>query len=282
MIGVYHEGMRLAVVPLAVSALAACGESLSGLSSDPPPDAGAEAASVADATAPSDADLGDSGADARTEAGAARFCTTLSPAPVFCDDFDDTTPLEQNWALGLINGSATKTGGNLLITNPALATSTDESTAYVARSMMRPATIEVSFAFFADAQTTFRRSMVQLTTSNGSAFYHVEVNLAGPNELRLDEYAEPGFDGASYFAVVRPLTVSAALGAWKKVRIEVTHEGSPRARLWFEGAQSPTMDVALTPTVVSPTVRIAVGTGIVRGPMAASGMRLDDVVIRTK
>jgi hypothetical protein len=279
---VYHCAMRLVFVPLALCAFAACGESLSGLASDAPPDAGAEG-SLADGDAKADADVGDAPADSAVDGqpDAGPFCTSVSPPPAFCDDFEDSSPLEQNWALGLNNGSATKTGGNLLITNPALATASDDSTAYVERSMPRPSTIEVSFAFLADSQTTFKRSATHITTSSGTAFYNVEINFIGPNELRLDEYAEPGFDGASYFSVLHAANVS-IVGAWKKVRLEVTHEGSPRARLWFADAQFPSLDVPITPTVVSSTVKVSIGTAIVRGPMAASGMRFDDVVIRTK
>jgi hypothetical protein len=277
--------MRAVFVLSAVAAALAfaCGDSLSGLTSNAGDDGGASDAGGTDGGVALDANIGDSSSASDADSGAGAFCSTLTPAPEFCDDFDDTMPLAQKWnTITADKGAATKMNGALRLTNDALVSMTDEGKVWVSRSLPRPPTIEVSFAFFTDAQTTFPRSLANVRLESGSAFYQVETWLgANMTEISVEEWAQPGLGDAGSLST-KVAFEGNVVGQWKNARLEITFQGSPRAKLWIDNAAFPNIDMPITPTITSTMAEVQVGAIYLRGPMAASGYSLDNVVIRAK
>jgi hypothetical protein len=110
----------------------------------------------------------------------------------------------------------------------------------------------------------------------------VEVWLgANTTEISVEEWAQPGLGDAGSLATKQAFDGN-VVGQWKNARLEITFEGSPRAKLWIDNAQFPNIDMAITPTITSTTAQVTIGSIYLHGPMAASAYSLDNVVIRAK
>lgn len=270
--------MRLALAPTIAIAAVACGESLSGLAAPPPDEAGAPDSGPSDAGTTNDGAPNDAGA---TDADAARFCMSLIPAPDFCDDFDDGQPLAPSWVTTANNATVAKSNGAASIETPLLADGV-VARGTIGRASPRSGTLEVTFKLRADQVPLKSLTAANITVSSGNAFYDIQLALLAGTEISLAEYAEPGFDGNPYFSSGSTPFAADYVAKWRTIRIEVTLEGTPRARLFYDDGPFAVIDKAITPTVISNMATVSLGVSFLRGAAKPTVLRYDDVVIRLK
>jgi hypothetical protein len=184
----YGEGsvMKLPALGLVAATLAA-GAVAAGCSEETFATVASDA-SVADAT--SDASIADAGAD--VDAGP--FCEGFTPAPLFCDDFDDGEPAEFGWSFNDIKPA----GSGTMIVDPI-------------ESRSPPASLDVrnGTTTGVNVQTWLGRTLVApLSVKNATLDYDVfveDITQAVDVKLSLLVFDEPSVPGDyAVFFTVKP------------------------------------------------------------------------------
>ena len=248
-------------------------------------DATADGANGADAPQPGDDDAtgptdgavaSDGGTDAGTDGNTSRFCASLSPAPLFCDDFDQTDggalAVGTTWdQISSLNGAATLSQGqhlsspdSMLVTTVGGASDYD-CAAYRAfqKDSAKPYVYTFSFdVFVAQADLTDTSDAVlsafQLYTSAG-ARYDLELEAsyaaaAGAFDVDLTEgYHE--VDGGNS-TTDHPSTVQIPFATWTPVTLVLTI-GDPLAGAF--AANSAKWTIANVTTTYTPTLGLSDG-----------------------
>lgn len=253
--------------------------SLDGLSGPPsPPETGADAADAMTADA---GDAGDAGKDG------GRFCASLAPSPMFCDDFDDEGPFAQwteqrvsaggtvvrdrgasrsppNSLLTVAPGSATSGGAALLaLTSPTAVRrvrfaydmrvdARDPQTGYAEVSYLNFGSPDRLYAFyvrlFADPARTTTFTAEAYLPDGGVPQHNVE--LAG----------DPKFTD------------------WMRVVVDLDLRNAPHVAVTVDGALAG--ETALEPSLYPPSVAtVGPGIGYAASPSGGWKLRYDNVTV---
>lgn len=203
------------------------------------------------------------------------FCASLSPAPLFCDDFDEGAALASPWdqlsstggSEALSSASCVSSPDAMLVTvNPNASVNAIDLAGYKSFTSKQGAsgTAMLTFELKINAADTSSASDVILGAIqlwNGSAYFDVELEafyVSSSNDFKvsMSEYGSTG-SYVQHFA-----TSHVPLGAWTKVAIGITLPaaagGSAPATLSLNGSNvvSVTVDV----TTSDPIPEILVGT----------------------
>lgn len=222
---------------------------LDGLAEDGDTDAGVEVAAEADAARPTDGGAGEDAAPPGDAAAIdAGFCSWLSPAPDFCEDFD-TPPLSGAWRLRVDDGGALGVDDQISSSAPSSL-----------RAIMVPPTGEEAcrsaygdhkLAVAYDALVRVEAD-VRLGDGEGGGYPHedVAVNrtilasgagagacqyffLVRPGQAKL--VVQPSTDGGSVTIVT--LREALARDGWTRVALEIGDAdvpGEAHVSVWFD------------------------------------------------
>lgn len=217
----------------------------------------------------------DAGKDVGPPKDAGPFCTTLSPKPTFCDDFDGLD-LSQTWdqrlavaGSGVARDGAEVTSGALALLATSKATSTGEPVTALVRKTIGGTPTNVRFAFAMRPEAApptlgvLWYATLDLSTAHLFTFYLRDPS-GGP---ALVEQAAGGVE------VRTPLPLPPA-DAWTRVEVDADL-GAKTLTVRYDGAK--VIDaVAIVAGVQDPTIRLGV---LGNGPAAAYAVRFDDVVL---
>jgi hypothetical protein len=229
-----------------------------------------------------------------TEASTTSFCASLSPAPVFCDDFD-VHPLPGIWdtltqtggTVALDTGASVSPPRSLLATDSALATGQSLDAALLKRFTLPapPTTISWSFQLQPVAVDTTAAAALVLASldfvDTPGNRYSVQFTLeqdGGPVRLRLEEQSGLLDGGSSY--VPHTLPDSLPLGAWTDVRLVMTRSGPTTASVQVSFGS--TTELATTPlsmNVDATTLQMVIGSRYEFEPSQGWTTRYDNVVL---
>jgi hypothetical protein len=264
------------------AAAGACGSSGGG---GEPTEAGAappeDASPVEDRAAPP-ADAGSDAPDAAPDAGPG-FCASLSPAPKFCDDFDDGD-LADDWTVStaragfsrlLLDTAEVKSApASLRAESNAIASVGDSANASLRKTVL-VASSHIRLAWSAKLPVTS-------ITTGAVAICGVDValNRFYTLWLRDEDAASPSaslveeIDGAVTARHV--LGQPPPAGAWTRIAVDLDLANG-RASVSFDGAKA--LDsVAITPGAGS-EVTVRLGNVYVKGPQPKFVGNYDDVVL---
>jgi hypothetical protein len=244
---------------------------------------------ASETSACTDAAVSDSGAgdEGRGDAGSAAlgpFCSSLDPAPRFCDAFD-VGALGKEWskltqgsgATLLVDGDVgARSPPGVIVRIPAVSADPAPS-AYLTRSFTETTrTAHLAFAIWPDDVTgkTSGAPAAVLQVSRGNETSELQLVLASRPYVK-----EIGFDadGQVSFGRDHALSVPLSTGRWTRVEIELVLEGAPRASARFDGET--TFDTFLTGTWTPGPLAALVGVVFAEPPTAALTVRYDDVTV---
>jgi hypothetical protein len=274
-------GLICVAASLACGALGfGCGSSGTPVESEPDPDAGADAAPPADGPTP-ELDAGPDAADARNDAvvPGGRWCTKLSPAPRFCDDFDDGD-LTNDWT------QSAAPAGAVLELDDSMSTSAPASFHVIAKPVMVAAANNVllrttMFGAVKHGKLAFSLFLPSVTFTKGAiaiAQFYVTLNdvytlyLRGPDDAANIPMLEELVAGV---VTRHMLTALPAAGAWTRVMIDLDLTGG-KATVAF-GAQKALDAVPIT-TLAGSEATVRLGA-IIDGPADQFEARFDDVIV---
>ena len=239
-----------------------------------------------------DAAGGDSGAaDARDDASlpaGASFCARLSPAPLFCDDFDER-PLAASWdSVVAVEGVvALYADASRSPPRSMWVTTTTQSDlglqAYVVKAFApwtaRPmtATLDVDVRVDRASAADLPLVAIQLLEAAGK-LYEVQLRASGAGASLATTFREHTRDGTSDAVSDRGLAHAIEVNAWIHVQIQLTYRivAGSRARVSVDGAV--VLDAPISPSTIGGTPRVALGVTGVYGPTEPWAIRYDNAV----
>lgn len=264
-----RRGLGLVFIGLSATA-AACG-------SRGTPDLPAPEDAAVEGGSPPGTDAG--GIDAAPDAPSRGFCVSLSPAPKFCDDFDDGL-LSNGWdqltivpgSDGAIDGTSVRSKPGAFLVETRAAGDNDVAHVHLRKSVVgRPAramlTFSVRMADTAPAIGAVAIATLDMATNHLFTLY-----------LRDDDAVRPGpalveIAGGARSRLALPRVPAA--DTWTRVTLDVDLLGG-RARVTYDGALVAEGAIASVPGAVDPTARVGV---YAFGPLPAQTARFDDVVL---
>lgn len=253
--------------------LLGCG---STLDIDPPGTAEPADAAPADAESPFDA--GEGGLDAAPDAPKPTgYCATVSPAPRFCDSFDDGDAANgwqvstvSNGQLSLETGMFRSGPASLAVDTPLITSSSNANVSL--RTTVNGSGNRVRFAvsaYFSGvtfAQGAFGVATVDVSSSHYFTLWLRDVD-ASPTAV-LEE-----LDGSTRTRNV--LTSLPAAQTWTRLEIDLDL-GAGTGKMTWDGATAWSGAIAAKPAL-DPTIRI--GAVYVNGPAPAFSALYDDLVL---
>ncbi|MBX3219930.1 MAG: hypothetical protein KF795_05375 [Labilithrix sp.] len=259
--------------------LGACG----GGDDDPPAAEEADAAELTEASPPpEEAGLEpvEAGIDARPDARPRSYCAKLTPAPRFCDDFDDGD-VADDWAvLTVLNGAAdldtsTSTSAPASFAVATLPVSGTQSAHVHLRTTANGAPaghVVLSFDLMLET-ATFTQGVVAIATLDVSANHFFTLYLRdGDPDAPAATLEETSAGGTTRHV----LSTLPAPGAWTRATLDLDLAASTATVRW--GAET-ALDAApiVAGAAKDPTIRI--GAVYVYGPAAPFRARFDDVTL---
>ena len=256
-------------------------------------DAGSDAGTLADASANESG--ADDGGDATTNLG---YCASLSPAPLFCDDFD-TLDLAQKWdGVHTLGGLPSRTTGNFTSPPYGLRVHVDpvdantQLWAVVAKSFTaldsRPVHGSASFALRvteADTNANALTIVWALHYDSGPSFWELQVVATYNGSVVSLLFIETGNDAVTgNFYREQSFGHTMGLAEWHRLRVVITlgrvgqlPVGANSAQVFLDG----TLEVAmpLVYKVVAATPQLFLGTGYVHRPSTPWNLVYDDAMI---
>lgn len=282
-----HEARDAASTPVVGSDGAVLGEAGHAgdddAASPPPDDAGAVDSTVADTSAPVDAPVGTS------------FCNGLSPAPLFCDDFDESTSLPKWDSLGSKNGANVVDA--LLSKSPAQSVASSSVTVsngavdvglYKMFSQLTGSVrLEtLSFDMYLDTIDSAHSALAVVgalalrNTTNGLHELQFVLTMSNGKVLAtFPEYTEPGDGGATGF-IAHNLNIEIPMKTWTHIAMELDL-ASPNGgagnleRIYIDGNQ--VASIVLSLTVKDPAPQVVLGLSYVSPPSDPWTVRYDNV-----
>lgn len=254
-----------------------------GGASDAHPGDGADAAALEDAAPPLDeAGPGIEPPEAGPDAKPTRrtYCATLTPAPRFCDDFDDGVLADDWTALTAVNGEAdldptTSTSAPASFVLGTAPIGTDES-AHVHLRTTAAGTpnghVVLSFDVLLEA-VTFTQGVVAIATLDVAANHFFTLYLRDGDADAPAATLEETAPGRTTRHVLSTLPTP---GTWTRATLDVDLAAATATVRWntvvaLDGA--PIVDVPAK----DPTIRI--GAVYVYGPAASFGAHFDNVTL---
>jgi hypothetical protein len=229
-----------------------------------------------------------------TEASTTTFCASLSPPPMFCDDFD-VHPLPGVWdgltqtggTVALDTGASVSPPRSLLATDSPLGTGQSLDAALFKHFTLPspPTTLSWSFQLQPVAVDTTTGTALVLASldfvDTPGNRYSVQFTLeqdGGPVRLRLEEQSGLLDGGSSY--VPHSLPDSLPLGKWTDVRLVMTRSGPTAASVEVSfGSTTELATTSLSMNVDATTVQMAVGSRFETEPSQGWTTRYDNVVL---
>ncbi|MCW5833734.1 MAG: hypothetical protein KIS78_15125 [Labilithrix sp.] len=280
-------GSRVGVLALLAAGVA--GAVVQGLwacggASDGPPGAGeADAAELEEASTPIE-EAGpatpDAGADAKPSDPPKTFCATRTPAPRFCDDFDDGD-LRDDWSvLTVLNGEAdldptTSTSAPAsFVVGTAPIGGTQSAHVHLRTTAGGAPTGHVVFSFDVLLEAvTFTQGVVAIATLDVAANHSFTLYLRDGDADAPAATLEENSPGSATRHVLSALP---AAGAWTRATIDVDLPAATATVLW--GTET-ALDAApiLAGAAKDPTIRV--GAVYVYGPAASFGAHFDNVTL---
>jgi hypothetical protein len=247
---------------------------------------------VRDAPTPSDtgpaAEAGDAG-----EGGLPAFCASLSPRPVFCDDFDEH-PLPGVWdtltqtggTVTLDNAASVSPPKSLLAKDSALQPGQPLDSALRMHFSLPPPPTTFVWDFWiqpvaVDTGTTAAIVFASIDFTDGASNrYSVQFTLfqnGGPLGVRMEEQSGFADGGSSYTA--HPLPDPLPIGKWTDLRLTLTRTAatSASARVTFDSAVE--MDAPIGMTVNGSTLQMTIGSSYETEPSQGWTIRYDNVTL---
>ncbi len=268
-------------VLFAMLTCAACGSS-SGGGAAPGDDAGVDAPPppAGDDGGPPSEGGGADAADANVDAGS-RFCASLSPAPRFCDDFDDVDPMTKKWdqqtylpgisALSIDETQFTSAPASLLVTT--MARPAGEGSVGSLRKTVNgtPLRAKLVFSMRASATTWTQGaySVANIDASNDHFYtlYFRDDDFANGQKASLKETV-----GST--DTYHPLSKVPPPNVWTRITVELDAEAGKATVLY--GAETVLDATIASFTMSDPTFRV--GSPYMIGPTDAWNVNDDDVV----
>jgi hypothetical protein len=231
--------------------------------------------------------------DVTQEVGPLGFCGSLSPAPRFCDDFDEH-PLPGVW------DSMDQVGGNLsldttgfvsppralLATNSALQSGQPLDAVLRKRFSLPspPTTFTWGFSLqpvMPDPSTGAAAVVLSLdfTDSPGNR-YSVQFTMeqdGGSIRLRLEEQSGFVDGGVSYVPHVLPDPLP--VGQWTSVQVVLTRSAATTASVHVSFGSATELDASLAMTVDATTLQMSVGSSYETTPSQGWTTRYDNVTL---
>jgi hypothetical protein len=282
----------LAASAVSAASLASCSilTSSDGLAGGITPDGAVDdgAAGSAPDAAPGDSGAADAHDDDASVATGASFCARLSPAPLFCDDFDEH-PLATSWdsvvavegVVALYADDSRSPPRSMWVTT---GTQSDLGLqAFVVKAFAswtaRPmtATLDVDVRVDRATATDLPLVAIQLLEATGK-LYEVQLRASGTGASLATTLREHTRDGTADAVSDRGLAQSLGVNAWSHVRIELTYRivAGGRARVSIDGVIA--LDAPVSPSTIGGTPRVALGITGVYGPTEPWAVRYDNAV----
>jgi hypothetical protein len=264
-------------------------------------DVGVDGRNARDADLPDVAPTLDGGSDSDGDASFnVGYCASLSPAPLFCDDFD-TLDLPQNWDEVNTQGGLPARTMNDFTSPPyglgmhvdALAAGAPLSATVVKKFPTlagRPVHGTASFALrMTDVDTSANPAVVvwALHYEAASSFWELQVVAVSANGGRVGLlFVETGSDALTgNFYSSQTLGHTMAVSEWHRLRVVATlarlgtkpPAGVNSAKIFFDGALDATLP--LTGPIVISEPHLVLGTGYVNEPSMPWGFVYDDAMI---
>jgi hypothetical protein len=242
--------------------------------------------SAASDGAPSDAGAGDArpgdGGDAA--ASDAGFCASLSPAPMFCDDFDTPDAGFTKWTLDY------EFGGGTIAIDSAESHSPPSSLLVSTPSSANPAGGRLTFSPPGTAKHVHFGFDLKIDMSDPQSGYaevgYVVFTGAFKDDFYLDLHTDPtnnGFTTEAYpdgSPVTHELILpnSTTLAGWKRVVIDVDLATAHSVTMTVDGVM--VVQQALEPELYLPgTLEVRPGIGYTGAPSNGWALRFDNVTI---
>lgn len=226
---------------------------------------------------PDGAEPQDTGTTREAEASAppVGFCAGLTPTPLFCDDFDEGTPIAAPWdQLSTTGGAETVSGASfvsspdsmLVAVTPNQSVSSIDLAGYKSFNSKQGATGTATLTFeiridAADTSSASDAILGAIQLWNGSAYYDLElevfyVSSTNDFQVSMSEY------GSTSTYTEHVVTPHIPFATWTKVAIGVTLPasggGTAPATLSLNGATAASITAHVTTS--DPIPEILVGT----------------------
>ncbi len=238
------------------------------------PNDGGGGAPPPDASSPPDAGSKDSGGGNVPDSAPRPYCATVSPTPLFCDDFDEGTALATPWdQLATTGGSESLSTASVQSAPYAMLVTVNPNTSVTAIDVAGYKSLTAKQGVAGTATTSFEiriNAADQSSNSdailgaiqlwNGSAYWDLElevfyVSSSGDFKVSMSED-----DGSTY--VQHFVTPHLALGTWTRVTLSVVlpagSAGATTATMAFNGTNVASDTVHVTTS--NPIPEILIGT----------------------
>ncbi len=270
---------------LPVVGFVACGGSSetepgSEIAAEAGPDPDAAPAVVLDDASPPDAEADAGSTDAAIDAPAKGFCASRSPAPRFCDDFDDAD-LDDDWTVQTVLNGAPILDTSAATSLPAsfgvetIAIDSDESAhVHLRANVAGTPTGHVVLAFeMMLATATYTRGTIAIATLDVSPdhFFTLYLRDADPDAPAPVLEETSGATTTRHVLSKLPPAV-----VWTRVTIDVDVAGAKASVLW---GNEKVLDQAAIAAGPASAPRIRVGAVYVYGPADPFEARFDDVTL---
>lgn len=269
--------------------MAACSltTSLSGLAGPPEDDAAASADVNADAAADSRAHVDAS--DAADAAPVVPYCQTVIPTPVFCDDFERTTP-QGTWSSLIVGGGgvittapSTRGAGRELRSVIPVFSGGGVSEAKLRRTFADSDVVTLSYSLRIDAAPTQgeQQAMVLMVTYPGSVDFFEAYLFVRPDGVKLVEQTFPGGGvGTGSIFKEHALTPAISFGSWQRIELTATLFKPPRLRLTIDGKVA--FEGPADPFFRPGKPSVSAGIHYANGPSGPLSVRVDDLFLTLK
>lgn len=225
--------------------------------------------------------------DAGDGSPATSFCTSLAPAPTFCDDFE-RVDLRGAWDKVNVSGGATlvlqastRSKGVELFGSVALANSGGEYNAELTKSFVTASEIRMSFAFETDAVPSInavQTPSIYVTSgiSNDAFAVYLMTRTTG---ITIVEQSYPGGGGGGIFDE-HSLSPAVVFGTRQRIEIETKLAAPPQLTVRVDGAIAylGAANAALKPGLATAAVGIHYG----ERPGGPLSVHVDDVAVYVK
>jgi hypothetical protein len=283
-------GLAVVLAVAASNAVGACSltTSLDGFTGGTLADAGP----FPDADAATDAPIPDAGvADAPIDApAAAPFCESLSPKPMFCDDFERPTVMgawKDTFTSGggmvdLAPSSRTTTGRELRAMIPLFSGS---GVAFARLEKVFPLAEAVSYSFslFIDAAPAESGSqtmnlVISPPASNGDFYsFYLFNRVSG---FTLIEQTFPNGSGVNGAFVEHVLSTPITYAKWQRIEVKAKLTSPTRLTVTVEGQTA--YDAPAHPFVRPGSITLSAGIHYGESPVGPLALRIDDLVLDAK
>ena len=233
-----------------------------------------------------------------TDAGPLGFCGSLSPSPLFCDDFDESSTFGKWDSTGTTHGIATigsavarsAPNGATATSNPLTTSVADVTIAKAFPTLTSTPRVEtLAFDMFVEKMDTTHGAvavvgalMLQDSAKALHEFQFVLTQTNGKIVATFPEYWDPGNGGATGFAE-HDVSATVSLQTWIRVTIQLslfngTGTGSA-ARLFFDG----TVVALLAPNLITKNgaPQALLGLSYVQAPSDAWVVHYDNATFDT-